>query len=129
MSDMGKRVRALRKALGLTQVQLAKLARVGQPAISDIERGDTAEMMGPTLTALCGALRTNPDWLLNGRGSPSQPVHTDLDEGELLALFRALAEQQRAALLIVARSMQSSMPAPSVTNPYPARLRAKSAAS
>lgn len=121
---MGKRVRALRKARGLTQVQLAKRAGVTQSAISDIERGDTTEMMGPTLSALCAALGTNPPWLLDGKGTPAAAIHADIDEGELLAVFRALPDNQRGALLTVARSMQAgSDPEPSHINPYPRKKR------
>lgn len=119
MSEMGKRVRALRKTLGLTQVQLAKAVGVAQSAVSDIERGDTSKVMGGTLSALCTALRTNPEWLLNGRGLPAPAVNTTIDEGELLALFRALPAAQRSALLTVARSMQAGTDhEPSAVNPY-----------
>jgi transcriptional regulator with XRE-family HTH domain len=119
MSEMGHRVRALRKARGMTQVALAKSVGVSQGAISDIERGDTTEMMGPTLAAICTALRTNPNWLLTGKGSPAPSVLTSFDEGELLAIFRELGDEQRAAVMTVARSMQATASAPSSeAHPY-----------
>ena len=128
MSEMGKRVRALRKARGLTQVQLAALLRVSQPGISDIERGDTHAVTGETLTALARALQTNPDWIITGKGSPAPAVSTGIEEGELLAIFRELRPDQREALMIVARSMsdQNGQP-PTAANPFrrPARATSK----
>ena len=41
-SDLGKRVRAIRKGRGLTQAQLAELCEVAIEHISGIERGDRA---------------------------------------------------------------------------------------
>jgi transcriptional regulator with XRE-family HTH domain len=105
MSDIGKRVRALRKALGFTQVQLAKRVGVSQAAVSDIERGDTTYVLGPTLSSLAAALRTNTDWLMSGNGSAAPVIQTDDSESELLAMFRAMDPQVRSALLVVARSM------------------------
>lgn len=128
MSEMGKRVRALRKARGLTQVQLAALLRVSQPGISDIERGDTHAVTGETLTALARALQTNPDWIITGKGSPAPAVSTGIEEGELLAIFRDLRPEQQEALMVVARSMsdQSGQP-PTAANPFrrPARATSK----
>ena len=66
MDTLGKRVRGLRKTQGLTQTQLAQKVSVSQSAISDIESGDTKVILGPTMTALCAALRTNAEWLQTG---------------------------------------------------------------
>lgn len=121
MSDVGKRVRGLRKLAGMTQVTLAKKVGVSQSAISDIERGDTTAMLGPTLSELAKALSTNTDWLLNGKGSPGPLANTDVSEGELLNLFRALSEEDQIALLRVARSMhKGGNPTPSAVDPFPA---------
>jgi transcriptional regulator with XRE-family HTH domain len=120
MSDVGKRVRALRKTLGLTQVILAQKVGVSQPAISDIESGDTKSMMGPTLSKLAKVLGTNADWLLTGKGTPNRTQDTGLSESELLELFRAMNDADREALLQVARSMhKGGSPAPSVVDPFP----------
>jgi len=122
MSEMGKRVRALRKALGMTQVQLARQVGVSQSAISDIERGDTTDVMGPTLSALCTRLRTNPEWLLNGIGHPGPALATNIETNELVAVFRSLSDEHRAVVLSVARTLQhESAPGPSEVNPYPKR--------
>jgi len=128
MDTLGKRVRGLRKTHGLTQTQLAQKVGVSQSAISDIESGDTKVTLGPTMAALCAALRTNPDWLQSGHGSPGPAVTTGIDEGELLAIFRVLPEEMRTALMMTARSMQAATaPAPSGVNPFAGRSRSQPA--
>lgn len=114
----------MRKGLGLTQVQLAKKVGVSQSAVSDIESGDTKVILGPTMTALCAALRTNPDWLQFGKGTPAPSVATDIEEGELLTIYRALPPEHRAALMTTARAMHAATAAtPSAINPFPAKTR------
>ena len=127
MDTLGKRVYGLRKTHGLTQTQLAKRVGVSQSAISDIESGDTKVILGPTMTALCAALRTNAVWLQSGQGSPGPAVTTDIEEGELLAIFRVLPGEMRVALMMTARSMQAATAvAPSSVNPFPVRSRSQS---
>ena len=129
MDTLAKRVRGLRKTHGLTQTQLAQKVGVSQSAISDIESGDTKKTLGPTIAALCAALRTNADWLQSGVGSPGPSVTTGIEEGELLAVFRALPENMRTALLMTARAMQAATAAaPSGVNPFVSRSRSRPAA-
>jgi transcriptional regulator with XRE-family HTH domain len=126
MDTLGKRVRGLRKTHGLTQTQLAQKVGVSQSAISDIESGDTKVILGPTMTALCAALRTNAEWLQTGQGSPAPAVTTGIEEGELLAIFRALPDELRMALITTARSMQAATAAaPSALNPFAGRSRSQ----
>jgi transcriptional regulator with XRE-family HTH domain len=125
MSEVGKRVRGLRKALGLTQEQLSRRAGVSQPTISHIERGHTADLTGANLSALCVVLRTNADFLLHGKGSPSPPLQAELEERELIDLFRQMSPDHQQALLTFVRSMNSSGGAPNETNPFPAAKRAE----
>jgi DNA-binding XRE family transcriptional regulator len=53
-------LRAWREYRGLTQVELAKRSRVGQQAISAIERGGTTKPHENTCRALARALRCKP---------------------------------------------------------------------
>lgn len=125
-TTVGGRVKALRTTLGLTQVQLSKKSGVPQPTISDIERGHTKDLAGDNLTRLCAALNTNPQWLIFSKGTPGPAIQTDIDESELLNLYRALSDEQKASLLSVVRSMQTANPqAPSATNPFPNAVRRK----
>ena len=103
MDGMGKRVKELRRALGLTQVELAKKSGVAQSTISDIERADTTYVIGPTLAALSDALGTHPSYLTKGKSPGDDPER--MDESKLVALFRSMPDADREALLRVAESM------------------------
>lgn len=63
----GKRIRALRLAKGLTQVMAARLARIDQSTLSDIEndRGLSAEY----LMRLCDVLASEPQYIMRGTSS------------------------------------------------------------
>ena len=82
INTIGKRILARRKALGLTQIDLAEAAGVKQNILSDIETGKTAEMEGSTLAGLCRELRLTPEYLVFGHG-----VAEDTD---LAILFSAI---------------------------------------
>ena len=64
---MGERVKAIRKALGLTQDQLAGRLGIGKAALSMIETGRAA-LSSRNRNILIQELNVNPDWLDSGRG-------------------------------------------------------------
>src|SRR5687768_1418552 len=68
-----KRISDLRAEKGLSQKQLADLAGVRQPSISDLETGKTTDVSAATLLGIAEALGVRPKWLLTGRG-PRMPV-------------------------------------------------------
>jgi len=119
--DFGKRLRAMRKAAGLTQVELAKRANITQGAISDLERGESKASHSDTLVALAKVLECNPEWLSTGRGSPVPELRPNTPEAaELVAIYNVLPEPLRNTLLATARSLLDAIPAaPSALNPYP----------
>lgn len=97
----GKRIRGLRKTLGLTQGQLAKAAGVAQASISELESGESQQPRGDTLVRVAKALQVDPDWLVSGAGNPSRAVKADTEEQqEILVLWSDLSVQNRTALLI-----------------------------
>jgi HTH-type transcriptional repressor of puuD len=59
----GKRLAKLRKAVGLTQVQLANAAGVDPSLVSRIERGEVTKPAITTVQALARALRVTLDEL------------------------------------------------------------------
>lgn len=61
---MGGRVKAARKAAGLSQAQLAARAGIGQGTISDIERNKQGSGFAPELAA---ALNVEALWLKTGQ--------------------------------------------------------------
>lgn len=93
--EVGKRLRARRLALGLTQVALAQRitlakgpgGRAGDVSSSRISEWEAGKAM-PTqlLSAVCSALDESPTWLLHGvRDTPDQERVVDYEA--LLKLF------------------------------------------
>jgi phage repressor protein C with HTH and peptisase S24 domain len=66
---LGDRLKERRKALGLTQQELAKRAGVSQSLIAGIERGHY--VASKYLVPVAEALETDATWLSSGEGSPS----------------------------------------------------------
>ena len=60
-AQIGTRIRETRKAKGLTQVQLAALARTNQAVIQKIENGKSAQPRN--IEDLAIVLEVNPAWL------------------------------------------------------------------
>ena len=68
---IGKRVRAMRKARGYTQEQLAERADISFPFVGHIERG-TRVMSIKTLDSLARALDCSADYLLGNAQEDSK---------------------------------------------------------
>ena len=85
---LGGRLRSKRKALGLTLADVAEVAGLSVPYVSNLERGRGNPTVD-ALTALAGALETNIADLLAGRG--------ELEDDELLELHLAEAPQSLTA--------------------------------
>jgi len=69
---IGSRLRALRRAKGWTQRELARRAGVGQPMIADLESGKRDDILAGNLRRLADALVVSVDQLL-GRVSDPRP--------------------------------------------------------
>ena len=70
--SVGNRIRTLRRAMNLSQPELAKKAKVGQSTISDLEndkKGTSAEKMD----AIAEALNTTTKYLLSGKDDAFKP--------------------------------------------------------
>lgn len=63
--EVGKRIAARRKELGLKQWQVTEMANLSDKYISNIERA-TSVMSVDVLMKLCNVLQTTPDYLLLG---------------------------------------------------------------
>lgn len=87
---VGERIRAQRKALGLTVDQLAE--RIGRipKFCADIERGQ-AGMSIDTMLKLCSSLKVTPDYLLLGQTAIKQNSEIDL----ILSALNQCADRQR----------------------------------
>lgn len=66
--DIGLRLRKARREAGFSQVELAAKTNLKQGSISDLERGESRSMRGPTLLVISRVLGVNQEWLLTGKG-------------------------------------------------------------
>jgi transcriptional regulator with XRE-family HTH domain len=90
----------LRKALGLTQLELARRIGIFGPALSRIERGKANPTLR-TLTEIAQALGVPVFDLFADDGVPAEAV-------ELTRRVRALPTHEVAALLVIIRERRST---------------------
>lgn len=102
LTTLGRRVRWRRKALGLTQVQLAAKANIGQSALSSIENDDTKWLRAPNLLRLALVLNLSPGWLERGEGLPELGTYHG-DASFINDLFEALTPANRRHLVGMAQ--------------------------
>lgn len=114
---VGKRIRALRKASGLSQGKLAALASIPQSTLSSIEHGDSKIPRGDHLSQIASALKVNQEWLITGLGSPVPLVQPDIDESELIQIYRDMTDTNKGALIATARALLTSQPMPTPASP------------
>lgn len=93
MRTIGNKLLAVRKRLGMTQVEAAEAAGLSGRTYADIERG-TVNMRVETILRICQALQVTPDELLTQSDPGGAP-----DQEELLAqLAQCTPSQRRTAL-------------------------------
>lgn len=76
---MNDRLRDLRKALGLNQVEFGERIGIGGTAISKIEKGDRG-LTEALLRSICREFDVNEEWLRYGTGSMFSQKNMDLIE-------------------------------------------------
>jgi transcriptional regulator with XRE-family HTH domain len=92
---LSTKIRSAREKLGLTQAQLAKISRVSQPTISEIESGKTSEIKGQILMRLSEALNIDVASLMSEDEELSAarlPFH---EEESILKLYRRLTPDRQ----------------------------------
>ncbi len=82
-----QRILERRKALGLTQLDVAKGAKVSKQAVSKWEKGDSFPK-GESLFLLAKVLKCDANWILTGRGTPelSQDTADGVSDADNAAL-------------------------------------------
>ncbi len=96
---MGNRLRTARESLGLSQVELAKLAGIKQPSLSDIETGATKELSGRVLCSLAKHLKKRPEWLMHG-DTREKLVPVSPEEAQLLVSFQQADENIKRIVMV-----------------------------
>jgi phage repressor protein C with HTH and peptisase S24 domain len=94
LEDFSFRLKKRRKALGMSQKQLADAVKLSIKTIQKYEYGDTPK--GPNLVRLSRTLHCSMDWLLIGTGPESSPwrrgdVRVCQEETELSMIPKVLA--------------------------------------
>jgi transcriptional regulator with XRE-family HTH domain len=112
---LGQKVRALRKARGLTQIQLAKALEITQPSLSEIETGQTREISGKVLAGLCRELRAMPDYFMSEEPT-SDFGELGLVQQEAVFLLGNMPPTTRDAAIGALRGMAG--PGKTANNPY-----------
>lgn len=94
------RLRAARKAAGLSQQQVAAELGVAQSTISDAELVHPPKMLATTLMALCARYGLTVDYVMTGSSSDTGHV-----EAEAARLLRYASPEMRDAAMKVLRAM------------------------
>jgi len=106
-SSIGDRLRWLLEYRGMKQTELAKVIGRSQSAISNIVTDSSRRPNAETLLRLAAALQCSAEWLVTGEGHPFEiNVVGRKAEKDLLAAFRQLDDQAKAALLAAALAMK-----------------------
>jgi transcriptional regulator with XRE-family HTH domain len=92
-ATVASRIRARREHLGIHQSDLAKAIDRSQPTIAAMENGKTP-ITTDQLKAFAAVLRVAPSYLLG-----EDEEDADLDEVELLQLYRSLPDEMKRAAI------------------------------
>ena len=98
--DIGDRIKARRKALGLSAETVAEKIGVSAATVYRYESNDIESMRADKLLPIARVLMTTPGYLMGWRDAP-----TDLSpsETELIEIFRSSNEAGREYLMNTAR--------------------------
>ncbi len=102
--EIGQRIRAARKAAGLSQEQLAEQINISVTHMSHIETGNTKLSLG-VLAAISRQLGVRTDTLLLGDLPRSEAEAA----AEITALLRGFGEKETAFLLTVVKSVAAGV--------------------
>lgn len=118
---IAKRIAASLASKGMTRAELARACGVTKAAVTQWMSSETKALKASSIIAIANALDVSPAWLETGKGSMAAPHHISISEGELLALFRSMNEQNQSNMLAIARSLlrEQSDVLPSVVSPFP----------
>lgn len=110
--EAGRRIRSLREARGITQVELAKALGIPQSNVSEMERGVRGLTVHQTVK-LARALKVSTDALLlggsNGSGTSGPPVSLKLLR-RLQKLESLPAARQRVVLKLIDALLEQPVP-------------------
>lgn len=102
MREIGNKLLAIRKRMGMTQVEVAEAASLSSRTYADIERG-TVNMRVETILHICEALHITPDEILT-----QSNTELTAQEEEILARLNACnSKDKETALRLLSVYLQS----------------------
>ena len=107
MSDptqIGARIREIRRERGWTQDQLARAVGVTRGAVAQWETGRAGQITG-NLTKIAASLGAGVEYLMHGTDKRAPLQAQQGDELALLRLYRECAPEDRQLLLVTARRL------------------------
>lgn len=93
MREIGNKLLAIRKRMGMTQVEVAEAAGLSSRTYADIERG-TVNMRVETILHICEALHITPDEILT-----QSNAELTAQEEEILARLNACNSKDKETAL------------------------------
>ena len=93
MREIGNKLLAIRKRMGMTQVEVAEAAGLSSRTYADIERG-TVNMRVETILRICEALHITPDEILT-----QSNTELTAQEEEILARLNACNPKDKETAL------------------------------
>jgi transcriptional regulator with XRE-family HTH domain len=109
--NVGMRLRYARKLRGLSQVDLAKTAKVAQGTISDLETGASKAPVGTNLVSIAQSLNVSPEWLATGKGPMTATDTPSTLSAQAIAVARdweTLAPEVREKVADMIRELASA---------------------
>jgi transcriptional regulator with XRE-family HTH domain len=101
---MNRRLKILRKELGLTQSEFGKKIGMSDTAISHMEAGRTA-INAQNVNLICLTFNISEDWLRTGEGEIFPSERSVHGEDELIEIYRELLDPNRGVVLSTAKGL------------------------
>jgi transcriptional regulator with XRE-family HTH domain len=107
LEKIGARIAQARKALGLTQGELAAQVGVSRSAVAQWETGRAGQVTA-NLSRIAAVLQVGVEHLLHGNDRADHAEAVDAEETAMLRLFRACGADDRQILLRTAVRLSRS---------------------
>jgi transcriptional regulator with XRE-family HTH domain len=101
--SFGERLKALRKAAGETQAELAQALGVTQSSLSSLESG--VFNASKSTAQIADHYKVNALWLATGEGDKAAPPGGDTDAEEITRLYLSLGKETKLALKALLKAM------------------------
>ena len=111
---LGKKIRALRDELGMSQAQLAAQAELSQGYLSQLENDEVQNPSAAVIFRLARSLHVDPRILMQAAGYTDLSISAEADasqyqvsvDPDLLSFLARIPREQQARLLKVFQGMQ-----------------------